>query len=136
MKLIVEKELFQWEKNRYVHLISQESDPTITYIQFYNSKVAYGPEVPLKSGKAKIPNSLLVDGVPLTAIACTGTKGNTKPIVRKEFNVIRRARPSLYYEDLEDSDEPDIPDVPDVPEQPDSPGQDGKDVVYDGGEEV
>ena len=130
MNLFVEKELFQWEKNRYVYLSLEENDPTITYMQFYNSKSTHGPEILLQSGKAKIPNYLLADGVPVMAIACTGTKGNTKPIMRKEFKVIKRARPDYYYEDNDDpgSDTPDVPDVPG--------DDDNKDIIYDGGEET
>ena len=32
MKLWIEKELFQWECDRYVHISLNESDPKVTYI--------------------------------------------------------------------------------------------------------
>ena len=137
MKLTVDKELFQWEKGRYVNLILEQGDPTITYIQFYNGKNSYGPEIPVESGRARIPNSWLAEGIPIMAIACTGSIGNTKPIIRKEFNVIKRARPAYYYE-YSDSSAPGVPDIPNIPDTPEPPDDDetNKDIVYDGGEEV
>ena len=38
MKLWIEKELFQWETERYVNISLDSSDSQITFIQFYNNE--------------------------------------------------------------------------------------------------
>ena len=76
MKLWIEKELFQWETERYVN-ISQDSKSLITFIQFYNDKSQIGPEIPLENNKAKIPDYLLKESLPIMAVACVGSKGKT-----------------------------------------------------------
>lgn len=120
MEIITDKELFQWEKNRFIQvIIDLAEDPQISYVQFYNKNHPCGPENPLVNGLAKIPNHLLKEPYPIMAIACTGTPGDTKPIKRKEFKVIKRARPVHYYDD-ENGEE----------------GTESKWVIYDGGEET
>lgn len=98
MKLWIEKELFQWETERYVN-ISQDSDLPITFIQFYNNKSKTGSEIPLKDNKAKIPDYLLEESLPIMAVACIGSKGKTQVIGRREFRVIKRAKPDDFMED-------------------------------------
>lgn len=122
--LYIEKELFQWEKDRYIYLSQEEN--RITYVQFYNSKSKVGPEIAVKDNKVKIPNYLLEECLPIMALACIGQEGETQVISRREFKVLKRAKPELY---VDDSDEPDIPDVP---------GEDDSDkhIIYDGGEET
>lgn len=117
MNIVLDKELFQWEKNRYVYLTANPDEPKISYIQFYNKVSSSGPEIQVMDGRAKIPNYLLREFYPIMAVACTGSHGNTKPIFRKELRVIRRARPEYYYEDEEGS------------------GSEN-DIIYDGGEEI
>ena len=102
MKLFIDKELFQWEKNRYVFLEVAESDPSPTCIQFYNKKTFLGPEVKIVDNKAKIPDYLLADYLPIMALACTGLPGETQVITRREFKIIKRAKPENYKEDSDD----------------------------------
>lgn len=111
MKLWIEKELFQWEKNRYVHISLDESDPQITFMQFYNEKSGSSPEIPLENNKAEIPEYLLKDCLPIMVVACAGEKEDAYAIGRKQFKVIKRPRPNSYF----DTD---------------------RYVIYDGGEEV
>ena len=115
MTLYIEKELFQWEKNRYVFVNRTENESAISCIQFYNSKSRTGPEIPLENGKAKIPNYLLKDYLPIVALGCTTDSEGTQVICRRTFKVLKRARPEFYVDD-EDSVV--------------------KDVIYDGGVEV
>lgn len=126
MNLYIDKELFQWEKNRFVYLEKSETDPLITYIQFYNKNSKCGPEVPVVNNRAQIPDYLLEESFPIMAIACTGEQGETLAITRREFNVLKRAMPEKY------EDESDEPPVPGEPEEPD---YDDEEIVYDGGEE-
>lgn len=98
MKLWIEKELFQWETERYVN-ITQDSDLPITFIQFYNNKSKTGSEIPLEDNKAKIPDYLLEESLPIMAVACIGSKGKTQVIGRREFRVIKRAKPDDFMED-------------------------------------
>lgn len=111
MKLWIERELFQWEVGRYVHISLDSSDPEITFIQFYNDVKKVGPEVPLRNNKAQIPDYLLEESLPIMAVACVGSKGRTQVIGRKQFNIVERAKPQEFVEN-------------------------DKHVIYDGGEEV
>lgn len=111
MKLWIEKEIFQWETERYVNVSLSDSDSQITFIQFYNNKSDKGPEIPLEDNKAKIPDYLLQESLPIMAVACMGIKGKTQVVGRREFKVIRRAKPEEFKDDI-------------------------KHVIYDGGEEV
>lgn len=115
MKIWTDKELFQWEKDRWVYIETSENEPKITFVQFYNAKFSYGPEIPLKDGKAKIPNYLLKEGLPIMAVACIGLLGETQVIGRREFKVIKRAKPEFYVSDPDDT---------------------SIDLIYDGGVEV
>lgn len=96
MRLWIEKELFQWEKDRYVNISSNNSEPEITFIQFYNEEDIVGPEVPLKNNRAKIPNYLLEKSLPIMAVACAGKEGETQVIERRKFRVLKRAKPDSY----------------------------------------
>lgn len=97
MEITIEKELFQWERNRKVYVRQQDGEPAISYVQFYNKNCQSAPEVPLKDGAATIPDYLLREQYPIIAIACIGSEGDTKAIARKEFKVIKRPRPENYY---------------------------------------
>lgn len=121
MKIWVDKELFQWEKNRWVNVETSENESEITYVQFYNKKASYGPEIPLENNKAKIPDYLLKESLPIMAVACIGSLGETQVIGRREFKVIKRVKPENYVEN---------------PSDPDDPNGSNKDVIYDGGVEV
>ena len=98
MKLWIEKELFQWERNRYVNISLDENDENITYIQFYNNVNKIGPEVPLENNKAKIPDYLLEKSLPIMAVACTGPEGSTQVVGRRQFKIIKRAKPEKLIE--------------------------------------
>lgn len=111
MKLWIDKELFQWERDRYVNISLGINDPKITYIQFYNNLYKNGPQIPLENNKAKIPDYLLTESLPIMVVACVGSKEKAQVIGRKEFKVIKRAKPGNLIEDT---------------------GH----VIYDGGEEV
>lgn len=114
MTLRIDKELFQWEKGRFVFVDIKEGEEPVTHVQFYNNKSKYGPEIPLVDGKALIPNYLLKENLPIMAVACTGIFGETQVVGRREFKVLKRAKPEYYVEDDDAS----------------------KDIVYDGGIEV
>ena len=111
MKIWIEKELFQWEKGRYVNISLDDDDPKITFVQFYNEKSGSSPEIPLKDNKAKNPNYLLKENLPIMVVACAGEEGETQVIGRKCFKVIKRVRPNSYFDS-------------------------NRHVIYDGGEEV
>ena len=132
MRLWIEKELFQWEKGRFVFVESAPDESQISYVQFYNKHNSSGPEVPLEGGKAKIPDELLEEYLPIMVVACTGKSGETQVIGRKKFKVIRRARPEEYIPESDDSDDSDNSSDPETPEYPDF----DEDVIYDGGEEI
>ena len=116
MTIRIDKELFQWEKNRYVYVDSSTEEPVITYVQFDGGKERIGSEAELKDGKAKIPNYLLRNSLPITALACIGSlEEGTQVIARRTFKVIPRAKPDTYFNDEEDV---------------------GIEVIYEGGVEV
>ena len=114
MKIWIEKELFQWEKNRYVYVDIGQNESLPDFIQFYNNKVSYGPEVRLIENKAKIPDYLLKDCLPIMALACNGEEGKTQVIDRRQFKVLKRTKPENYIDDSE---------------------EENSHIIYDGGEE-
>ena len=114
--LAIEKELFQWEKGRYVIV----SNPEISTVEFYNKKSEYGDEVIVENGQAQIPNKLLKDSLPIAALACIDDGDGTKVISRRTFKVLARPKPEFY---VDDEDKPVNPG-PDIP---------GVDIIYDGG---
>lgn len=132
MKIFVDKELFQWEKNRYILLEAEPAEEQPTFAQFYNSRMSVSLDNPVVNGKVKIPPQLLEQDIPIMVIVCSGSYENAHVISRKEFKVIRRARLGNGFNGSGGSEEPDIPDVPDTPDTPDT----DKDIIYDGGEET
>lgn len=133
MKIFVDKELFQWEKNRYILLEAEEpAEEQPTFAQFYNSRMSVSLDNPVINGRVKIPPQLLEQDIPIMVIVCSGSYENAHAISRKEFKVIRRARLGNGFNGSGGSEEPDIPDVPDTPDTPDT----DKDIIYDGGEET
>lgn len=115
MKITINKELFQWEKNRFVEIVELgDTDIQPTSIQFYNSKSSYGPNVEIIDNKAKIPNYLLKEKLPIVAVACYETEEKSIVLARRVFKVLQRAKPEFYNDDEDTS----------------------KDIIYDGGEEV
>lgn len=131
MKIFVDKELFQWEKNRYILIKTDSASEELpTFAQFYNKKMLESLDNPVIDNKVKIPNQLLEYNIPVMVVVCSGPHEDAHVISRKEFKIIRRAKPG---NGSEYPDEPENPDIPDVP------GGDcpiDKDIIYDGGEEV
>ena len=113
MNIKVEKELFQWEKGRYVLIEDYENEPAISCVQFYNKKSNKGTEAPIIDGKSKIPNFLLKEAIPITAAVCTNSVEGALVISRKEFKVLARPKPETYVDD-----------------------DDERQIIYDGGVEV
>ena len=85
---------------------------------------------PVIDNKVKIPNQLLEYNIPVMVVVCSGSYEDAHVISRKEFKIIRRAKPG---NGTEDPDEPENPDIPDIPGGDDPID---KDIIYDGGEEV
>ena len=123
--LEISKELFQWEKGRKVLV----NDPEITIVGFYNKKSKQTAEVKVIDGQAQIPNGLMTQNLPITALACIEDEDGTKVMSRKTFKVLARPRPETYVE----PEEPDVPDEPDTPDTPDTPETPNVDIIYDGG---
>lgn len=113
MKLWIDKELFQWERKRFVNISLENDEPEISVVQFYNGKNNSSLEISVQDNKAEIPDQLLADYLPIMAVACTGNSDERQVAGRREFKVIKRAKPEFYPET----------DVI-------------KHVIYDGGEEV
>lgn len=123
MKIKVEKELFQWEKDRKIIIETSPEDPVITILEFYNSGSRVGEAEVLENNEAFIPNHLLKTTKPLMVLACTGEIGNTQPIDRRQFRIIPRACPEGY-----DDSDTDIPPIPDWPVN--------TLIIFNGGEEI
>lgn len=131
MRIYVDKELFQWEKNRYIFIKTDSASEELpTFAQFYNKKMSKSLDSPVIDNKIKIPYQLLEYDIPVMVVVCAGSYEDAYAISRREFKIIRRAKPE---NGSEDPDEPEIPDIPDVPGGDDPTD---KDIIYDGGEEV
>ena len=112
MTISIEKELFQWDKNRVVNILLEEGDIAPTHLQFYNKKSSRGLEFNFEE-KAKIPNSLLKEKTPIVVLACHKGDKEEKVLCRREFKVLARPKPDSYIDDEE-----------------------GIEIIYDGGVEV
>lgn len=112
MKIEINKELFQWEKNRYITFSS--SDITPDFFCFYNQKSKHGLEVLPDGNKVYIPDILLQQAIPIIAEACIGELGEGQVVKRAFFKVLKRAKPENYVDYEEE----------------------GYHIIYDGGEEV
>lgn len=114
MRIYVDKELFQWEKNRYILIKTDSASEELpTFAQFYNKKMLKSLDNPVIGNKIKIPNQLLEYDIPVMVVVCAGTYEDAHAISRKEFKIIKRAKPENGAEDPTN-----------------------KDIIYDGGEEV
>ena len=112
MRIFTDKELFQWEKNRYIQ-IEPDIGQNLTYVQFDNNNTKDGILVLIQNNTAKIPDVLLKDKIPIMANICEGPKEATRVITRKQLKIIPRSKPESYR------DEEDV----------------YKEIIYDGGEE-
>lgn len=95
-------ELFQWEKERYV-FFEQNGQEQAIYAQFYNSKSKVAEESEIVDDKAKIPNKLLQQNIPITVIACGEQGDGTHVLAHRTFRVLPRVKPISY---VDDDDEP------------------------------
>lgn len=120
MILKIDKELFQWEKNRFILLEKQDNEPKISCVQFYNKKSKISIEENIVDGKVKIPNQLLKENLPIVALACIKDNEGTHVITRRTFKVLSRVQPEDYFDDSQSPDEPDS----------------DRHIIYDGGVEV
>lgn len=111
MKIQIDKELFQWEKNRYINFSFQDQNPS--YFTFHNPKSKMSLEVFPQGNKVKIPSNLLKEALPITVEACIGDVGEGQVIGRRVFKVLKRPRPENYIDKEEEIY-----------------------VIYDGGEEI
>lgn len=101
MNITIDKELFQWEKDREVFIKPSADDPYITFIQFYNKNAKFAKDCLLNNGKVKIPNELLKEDLPIMVVVCSGSRGETNVIGRREFRVLSRKKPQSYIDDEE-----------------------------------
>ena len=97
----VDRELFQWEKNRCVTVGPQELLDEIYCLQFYNRKSTVAQESFLSKNKAKIPDKLLTQNIPITVIACSKEGDGTQVLAYKTFKVLPRVKPESYRENDE-----------------------------------
>ena len=113
MEIIINKELFQWEKNRYVYINLEEGEDLPSYLQFYNKKSKKALQRNISEGKALIPNQLLKQNLPIMVLACLANDNETLVLTRKEFKVLSCPKPENYIDD-----------------------ETGIEIIYDGGMEV
>lgn len=98
----IERELFQWEKERYVIVKPLELIKDVYCLQFYNKKSKSALEEFVKNNnRVKIPDILLTQNIPITVIACSKEGEGTQVLAYKTFKVLPRLRPESYSEDDE-----------------------------------
>ena len=99
MKIIIDRELFQWDKNRCVSVQFDNNEESPSILQFYNKKSSKAKECVFSKDKNIIPNELLKSGLPVTVLACLAEGEETKVLCRKEFKVLARPKPESYVDD-------------------------------------
>ena len=90
----ITKELFQWEKGREAIV----SDSQISFVYFYNKKSNNSKREEVVNGRVSIPDALLKEDLPITALCCDSSK---QALGRKTFKVLSTKRPEDYI-DTED----------------------------------
>lgn len=118
--LKIDKELFQWEKGRSVYM--EPLNPDVSVVEFYNEESVNSKESMVINGAAHIPDELLQNDLPITALACSKNMNGTRVVARQTFKVFARPEPEGYTP----GSTPDDPSKPAIP---------GIDIVFDGGEE-
>ena len=98
MIISIEKELFQWDKNRSVNIKLEENDIAPTHLQFYNKKSSHGLEFSFEN-TMKIPNALLKEKLPITILACLKDVLEEQFLCRREFKVLARPKRDSYVDD-------------------------------------
>lgn len=110
VKIVIEKELFQWEVDRTVDVIIEEGDADITFVEFYSDKSKTSERFEYIGAPVIIPDYFLQDTKQLVVSACS----DIGVVARKEFKVLFRKRPEDYQGDIDED----------------------KEIELDGGEEV
>lgn len=90
----IDKELFQWETERKAIITSS----AVSFVYFYNKKESASRREEVINNSVKIPNVLLKESLPITALCCDEEK---KVIGRKIFKVLAAKRPEDYI-DIDD----------------------------------
>lgn len=100
VKIIIEKELFQWEIDRTVNIIIEEGDVDITFVEFYSDKSKTSERFKYAGTPVAIPDYFLQDTKQLVVSACS----DVGVVARKEFKVLFRKRPEDYQGDIAEGD--------------------------------
>ena len=119
MELRINRELFQWEAGRYIYIDYKENEEKASHVQFFNKNSSNSLEVPVIDGKAKIPDPLLKEKYPITAIVCINNLDEKRVLGRKNFNILSRPKPIEYKEQEENNNK----------------NKDGH-IIFDGGVEL
>lgn len=105
--LFLDKELFQYERGRYLCIDERVSDK-IDHVQFYNTDSSNTQIVSItaledNSKIAYFPDNLLTENYPITAIGCKYDEetGSYWGVTRKQFSIIPRPRPSTLEEEAQ-----------------------------------
>lgn len=101
-QLQLDRELFQWEKDRILLIEPNTSLEQICCVQFYNKKSKISEESIPEGNKVKIPNILLTQNIPLTAVICGVEGEGTQVLGYKTFRVLPRLKPQSYQDDDEE----------------------------------
>lgn len=101
-QLELDRELFQWEKDRILLIKPNTNLDQIYCVQFYNNKSKFSEEVTPQDDIVKIPNILLTQNIPLTAVICGKEGEGTQVLGYKTFRVLPRLKPQSYQDDDEE----------------------------------
>lgn len=92
IKIKIENNLFQWERDREVFIDFDKTKYPTLYAQIFNAKTVSAPLIPLADNRIFIPDEVLELSIPITVLICS----ESKVVARKEFCVLKRPKPTGY----------------------------------------
>ena len=92
MEIKIEKNLFQWEKDRKVFIECNKTDYPSLYVQVFNTKTIAAPLIPLTTDYIIIDDKILEQPLPITVLVCS----EERVFARREFSVLKRPKPDGY----------------------------------------
>lgn len=94
MKILIDKQLYQWERGRTVRIEKSSLESDVTSVHFYNREFGEAYVRLVIGDYAEIPDELLQEYLPIYAVACA----NNQVLATAKFYVTRRAKPENYSE--------------------------------------
>lgn len=92
MEIKIEKNLFQWERNKKIFINYDKTKYSSLQVQVFNAKAKTAPFIPLINDYIVIDDKILEESLPITVLVCC----EETVVARKEFCVLKRPKPDGF----------------------------------------